>query len=556
MSSESEPAWDRGLPAADGIISACERAALSGGPPLAPLAAAVAAARTKLGQPMRLAVAGQIKRGKSTIVNALLGADLAATGPAELTFTVNEFHDARTPRIMVHYRNGDSEEFPPEQLHALTVRDAADVERLRRIRRVEYGLPNPLLEKFRLIDTPGLASVHAQDSANAMDALGISGFTSETERADIGSALKAMDRTAEEVGTDSAAELDAADAVLYLFSRGLHERDSAALTDFLGPSAASLTPLKAFGVLSKCDQYWPPGAGGSGPSDPMTYDPLAEGARLAQRCMERPENRRLFFTLVPVSGLVALAAQTLGPEEFGWLEELARADQRWLADELGDAGYFASEERLPRIPLGRAERSVLIRRLGPWGVHLAARHLRDGLGEAEVRERLVRDSGVARLRELVVGHFGARATLIKLDHGLRGVSREVTRCRGEAFANGVEAPEQAGRVAGLVQWLRAQEPGFDELHVLGDHYNGRLRLTDAEVADLLTVTGEYGGGTAARLGLPAGASPDDQLRTARDKAGAWARRERDPMLDRHTRNAAEVLRRAYELLAHLTGGNR
>ncbi len=68
---------------------------------------------------MRLAVVGQIKRGKSNLVNALLGEDVAATGQLELTFTVSEFCDAEKRSVCVHYKDGTTEgRFQPKRCGA------------------------------------------------------------------------------------------------------------------------------------------------------------------------------------------------------------------------------------------------------------------------------------------------------------------------------------------------------------------------------------------------------------------------------------------------------
>ena len=51
------------------------------------LRAAIAEARGHLDEPMRVAIVGQIKAGKSTMLNALLGEELVATGTEELRTT-------------------------------------------------------------------------------------------------------------------------------------------------------------------------------------------------------------------------------------------------------------------------------------------------------------------------------------------------------------------------------------------------------------------------------------------------------------------------------------
>lgn len=532
------------------LLRECLQLAQAGGEPLLPLSRAVGNATRRLDEPMRLAVAGQIKRGKSTLVNALLGTEIAATGQLELTFTVNEFYHADEPVVTVHYKDKTTEVFSPEALRELTVRTSQGAERLRRIRKVEYGLPNALLSQFRLVDTPGLASVYGADSANAMDILGLSEYTSDSGHDDTAAALEAMGRKPEEVHQDSAIELDHANAILYLYSRALHEGDRAAIEGFVGEVTASMTPLKAFGVLSRCDQYWPPGPDLPGDPDPMTYDPMAVAASLADQDLAVPKLGRLFFTVVPVAGLVGVGAQTLTGQEFDWLDDLRGASPRVLVGRLRDANWFASSPQLPGIALDQAYRAQLVGRLGVWGIHKATCYLRDGLSTDEVRDRLVTDSGVARLRQLVTGHFGNRSTLIRFGDGLSGISAEIDKCRLAAQHAGVRPPAQVADVAAHVEKLRNGEPGFAEFGILSDYYNGRLSFTAGEADELLRVTGEYGTTVAARLDLPESSSLAELERVATERIDAWAQREQDPMLERRTGQAAYVLRRCYERIAH------
>ena len=149
---------------------------------LQPVAAQLRQASHQLGQPMRLAVVGQIKRGKSTLVNALLGEEIAATGQLELTFTVSEFRYALERSVFVHFKDGSRKgPLPPEALDSLTVRNPAMVDELRRIRTVEFTMPNDLLHTFHLVDTPGLGSIHLVDAQNTNEFLGVSATFGDAE---------------------------------------------------------------------------------------------------------------------------------------------------------------------------------------------------------------------------------------------------------------------------------------------------------------------------------------------------------------------------------------
>ncbi|WFE63556.1 dynamin family protein [Micromonospora sp. WMMD714] len=522
--------------------------AAGAGAELAPLARLLDQADRRLAQPMRLAVVGQIKRGKSTLVNALLGEEVAATGQLELTFTVNELCHHDHPVVRVFYRDGaPAREMSPERLRELTVNDPRHLTHLRRIRRVELGLPNPLLRAFRLVDTPGLGSVHVTDSANTLDFLGLSNQDLEGSAAELTGTLDALDRTARDVHQDSSAELHRADAVLYLFRRGLHETDKAAIEQFLGGVDGPVTPLKSFGVLSRCDDLWPPTPGLPGNPDRLTFDPMAAGRTLAEGYLRRDDIRRLFYTVLPISGLVGMAARTLTDEHFTWLDELARVDLRRLARRVSDVGTFGRAETIEGSGVPAGHRRELLRVLGGWGIVQVCRYLHeDRLSPALVRDRLRVDSGVTTLTELITSHFGNRATLLKLSHGLNDVNREIARIRLAGQRTGEAVPAVVDDIAAGVERLRAETPMFAEFDALSAYYNGETALDPDEAAQLLRITGEHGLSCAARLGLPEQSSVQTIVDRAGSRVREWARREQDPSLDWPTGQAARVVLRAYE----------
>jgi 50S ribosomal subunit-associated GTPase HflX len=66
-------------------------------PALSDLHATLVQAQRRLHQPMRVAIVGLIKAGKSTLMNGLLGEEVAATGTVEATFNVTELRYAEQP---------------------------------------------------------------------------------------------------------------------------------------------------------------------------------------------------------------------------------------------------------------------------------------------------------------------------------------------------------------------------------------------------------------------------------------------------------------------------
>lgn len=115
---------------------------------------------------LHLAVLGQFKRGKSTLLNALLGEELLPTAVVPLTAVPTFLRSGDALTLRTSYTDGR----PAEQHQAgsidelrekLTglVTEAGNPENLLGISRVEVFLPSPLLARgVVLIDTPGIGS--------------------------------------------------------------------------------------------------------------------------------------------------------------------------------------------------------------------------------------------------------------------------------------------------------------------------------------------------------------------------------------------------------------
>src|SRR3954452_20926131 len=65
-------------------------------------AAQIAAEQARLDEPLRVAIAGKGKAGKSTLLNALVGEAIAATDAPECTRVVTWYRDGPSPRITMY----------------------------------------------------------------------------------------------------------------------------------------------------------------------------------------------------------------------------------------------------------------------------------------------------------------------------------------------------------------------------------------------------------------------------------------------------------------------
>ena len=125
----------------------------------------IARAAANLDQPLLVTVMGEFSSGKSSFVNAFIGADVAPTGITPTTATINvvRYGRERGGRIVTRDDTVLELAWAPLMAHlkALTP-DAA-----RAIDRVEILVPLPQLEKINIVDTPGLNSIQPEHEATA-----------------------------------------------------------------------------------------------------------------------------------------------------------------------------------------------------------------------------------------------------------------------------------------------------------------------------------------------------------------------------------------------------
>lgn len=131
---------------------------------------AVVRAMAELEQPLLVTVMGEFSSGKSSFVNAFIGADVAATGITPTTATINvvKYGHERGGRLLAP--DGSARELAWDDLHA-TLRGLAPDE-ARAIDRVEILLPLDALAKVHIIDTPGLNSILPEHEATARAFIG------------------------------------------------------------------------------------------------------------------------------------------------------------------------------------------------------------------------------------------------------------------------------------------------------------------------------------------------------------------------------------------------
>ena len=214
--------------------------------------------------PPRVLVVGRLKAGKSTLVNALIGENVAATGALETTNAVTVFRHGAPSRAEVVGNDGR------RSRGVLDDGVLVDVGRpVPEVAYVDRFLPSAAVERMTIIDTPGIATLTVENRDATERAL-IDGYAQTRE-----------------------ASVDA-DAAVFLFdsSPRIDERE------FVGK--LGFTPLNTVGVLARADSF---GEGAFGRRDPLDHAERYCGVL-------RGRLGSLMGAVVPVSGLMAESAAT------------------------------------------------------------------------------------------------------------------------------------------------------------------------------------------------------------------------------------------------------
>jgi tetratricopeptide (TPR) repeat protein/GTPase SAR1 family protein len=125
----------------------------------------VARAAANLDQPLLVTVMGEFSSGKSSFVNAFIGAEVAPTGITPTTATINVVRYGRERGGRILGADGSTLELGWDALMAHL--RGLTPEAARAIDRVEILVPLPQLEKINIVDTPGLNSIQPEHEATA-----------------------------------------------------------------------------------------------------------------------------------------------------------------------------------------------------------------------------------------------------------------------------------------------------------------------------------------------------------------------------------------------------
>ncbi|MGH3089776.1 MAG: dynamin family protein [Rubrobacteraceae bacterium] len=336
-------------------------------------------------QPCVVAVAGRVKVGKSTFVNALLGEDLAKVGTTETTATINYFTfgepDPERP-VRCHWRGGKVTDESRAFLDGLQGNDLETLRRADGIEHLEYFLPNPVLKQITLVDTPGTGAVVDEHVDRTSEFMRLNSELRERH-----------DQETRRLG-------DTADAVIYLVGQVAKVTDRAFLQEFAETTGGGSSALNAIGILSKIE---------------LQPEVMVRRHELAAKISSQLEDG--LNTVIPVAAGTRRALDGLLDDDRAGLKRMASTLRRIPPDTLEmllDAEEFFCDLDFPDSPVGPAERREL---LGDtkWGVFttIARVAANPELDLDAVVERLEEITGFEPLWEVLSRHFIERGHILR-----------------------------------------------------------------------------------------------------------------------------------------------
>ncbi|WP_200825598.1 dynamin family protein [Kibdelosporangium aridum] len=473
----------------------------------------------RLSAPLQVAVAGRIKSGKSTLVNALIGRRVAPTDVGECTRLVTRFQYGTVDRVEVIFTDGRKQVLPFDANGMIPATLDVDFDQ---VSHIEAYLTNAVLRELTVIDTPGLGSLDAASVARTEQLLG---------------AAKPDEEESNDLDDTSRNAVAGAEAVLYVVTQGVRADDQQALAAFTAATASrEAGPVNAIAVLNKADTIAPESVTGADGDVWKAASLLAE----KQAVTLKPR----VADVLPVIGLLAETAESGGftQADADALKQLAQLDDVTWEMMLVSADIFTTWDC--DVPSGTRLR--LLEKLDLYGIAQAVEALRaePELTAGALRRKLLDASGLATVRARLDAVFRARADGIKAAAALASVT-------ALAQASGDLGERQKVHDAIEVLLAKPEAHALRLLEALTLVTSGAVAMPEDLAEEVLRVGGSADVGE--QLGMK-GRPQHELVAYALERAGWWRSFASFGATPAQSR-VAHVVHRAYFLIWQQLRGN-
>lgn len=322
-----------------------------------------------------VAVVGQMRSGKSSLLNSLIGQVRAVVGVNETTATINWFRYGEGTQngiFRVTWEDGSTDDLDIAEI----VDWVGDSEKASRTTKIDFFTDSEFLKVANIVDTPGTRSVIGSHEDT------LRGFLLEEA---------------------TIREGERADAILYVLPPVAGATDEDLLREFDSKTRLpGSSPYNSIAVLHKWETL--------NADDP--YEEARRKAETASRSLEK-----LVSKVVPVSAPLAWASDHFPDSYFEQILELTRLTPPATLQKLTKSDRHFCERADPECPLDPTAREKLFRSEPiPWP---SFRHLLRIAGKdssvtpAKFRAKVAEAGGLADLKEELENRFFARSRTIK-----------------------------------------------------------------------------------------------------------------------------------------------